>query len=70
MNKRDVSVLIAARNEEFLSRTVEDVLKKKRANTEVIVIADGNWPDPPLKDHPDLTLVYHPVSIGQRQAVN
>jgi len=70
INKRDVSVLIAARNEEFLSRTVEDVLNKKRANTEVIVIADGGWPDPPLDDHPDVTLVYHPESIGQRAAVN
>lgn len=67
---RDLSVLIAARNEEFLSRTVKGVLKNKQANTEVIVIADGNWPDPPLKDHPDVTLVYHPVSIGQRAAVN
>jgi len=70
INKRDVSVLIAARNEEFLSRTVEDVLKNKRANTEVIVIADGNLPNPPVKDHPDVILVYHPESIGQRAAIN
>ena len=70
INKRDLSVLIAARNEEFLSRTVEGVLKNKRANTEVIVIADGNWPDPPLKDHPDLMVVVHPESIGQRQGIN
>ena len=70
INKRDVSVLIAARNEEFLSRTVNDVLKNKRANTEVIVVADGSWPNPPVKDHPDVTLIYHPESIGQRGAIN
>ena len=70
LNKRDLSVLIASRNEEFLSRTVEDVLKKKRGNTEVIVILDGAWSDPPLPDHPDVTIVYHSESIGQRQAVN
>ena len=70
INKRDLSVLIASRNEEFLSRTVEGVLKNKRANTEVIIVADGAWPNPPVKDHPDVTLVYHPESIGQRAAVN
>ena len=67
---RDLSVIIAARNEEFLARTVEGVLEKKRANTEIIVICDGNWPNPPIKDHPDVTIVYHPVSVGQRAAVN
>jgi len=68
--KYDLSVLIAARNEEFLSRTVEGVLKNKRGLTEVIVVCDGNWPDPPVTDHRDVTLVYHATPIGQRAAVN
>jgi glycosyltransferase involved in cell wall biosynthesis len=67
---RDVSVLITARNEEFLSRTVEDVLAKRRANTDVIVVADGGWPNPPIKDHPDVTILYHKESVGQRAGVN
>jgi glycosyltransferase involved in cell wall biosynthesis len=67
---RDLSVLITARNEEFLSITVDDVIAKKRANTEVIVICDGNLPNPPIKDYPDVTIIYHSTSIGQRQGVN
>ena len=67
---KDLSVIITAKNEEFLSRTVEDVLKKKQGNTEVIVICDGNWPDPSIKDHEDLTIIYHKESIGQRAAIN
>lgn len=67
---RDVSVIITARNEEFLSRTVEGVLKNKRGNTEVIVVCDGNWPDPSVVDHPDLVMIYHAESIGQRAAIN
>lgn len=67
---RDLSVLITARNEEFLKRTVEDVLNKKRANTEIIVVMDGGWADPPLQDHPDVTIIYHKESVGQRAAVN
>ena len=68
--KYDLSVIITARNEEFLSRTVEGVLKNKRGNTEVIVICDGNWPKPPIVDHPDITMLYHSTSIGQRAAIN
>lgn len=66
----DLSVLITARNEEFLSRTVEDVLNKRRGDTEVIVILDGGWAQPPIKDHKDVTIVYHKESVGQRAAIN
>lgn len=68
--KYDLSVIITARNEEFLSRTVDDVIAKKRGNTEVIVILDGNWANPPITDHPDVTIIYHCESIGQRAAIN
>lgn len=70
MEVRDLSVLITARNEEFLSRTVDGILDKKRGNTEIIIVCDGNWPSPVVQDHPDVTLIYHSVSIGQRAAIN
>jgi hypothetical protein len=34
------------------------------------VVLDGQWADPPIIDHPDVTLVYHSESIGQRAATN
>ena len=67
---RDLSVIIAARNEMFLQRTIEDVLENREADTEVIAICDGYWPDPSIKDHPDVTIVHHTESIGQRAATN
>jgi glycosyltransferase involved in cell wall biosynthesis len=63
-------VIIPARNEMFLAETVENVLENSRADTELIVICDGNWPDPPLQDHPRVTLIHHTESIGQRAATN
>jgi glycosyltransferase involved in cell wall biosynthesis len=66
----DLSVCIAARNEEFLPDTIEDVLKNSTADTEIIVVLDGYWPDPPLPDHPKVAIVHHTESIGQRAAVN
>jgi glycosyltransferase involved in cell wall biosynthesis len=70
MSNYDLSVIIPARNEMFLKRTIEDVLNKKQGKTEVIVILDGYWPDESIEDHKDLTIVHHTVSIGQRQACN
>jgi len=67
---RDLSVLIPARNEEFLNNTIDDIIKNKRANTEVIAILDGYWPDPGIHDHPDVKLIHHTESIGQRAATN
>jgi len=67
---KDLSVVIAARNEEFLALTVEGILKNKKGNTEVIIVCDGNWPDPTIIDHPDVVMVYHSVSVGQRAGIN
>lgn len=66
----DLSILIPARNEMFLKNTVEDILKNKEADTEVIAVLDGKWAEPPLKQHPNVTIVYLPESIGQRAATN
>ena len=63
---RDLSVLIPARNELFLKPTVEDVLSHAHADTEIIVIADGGWPIEGLPQHERVTVVHHPVAIGQR----
>jgi glycosyltransferase involved in cell wall biosynthesis len=66
----ELSVLIPARNEEWLSRTVADVLAHARAETEVIVVCDGEWANPPLEDHPRLRMIRTPAPIGQRAATN
>jgi glycosyltransferase involved in cell wall biosynthesis len=41
-----------------------------RGDTEIIAVLDGAWADPPIADHPKVTLVHHTVSIGQRAATN
>lgn len=66
----DVSFLIPARNEMFLEKTVESILSKVRADSEVIVVLDGAWPDKPLFDHPRLRVTHSDTVIGQRAATN
>jgi len=67
---RDLSILIPARNELFLQNTIDDILKNKRANTEIIVVLDGYWPYAPIKDNADITIIHHSGAIGQRAATN
>ncbi len=68
--KYDLSVIIPARNEQFLSRTIEDLLSNIQGNTEIIVVLDGTWSNPGIKDHERLTIIYRSQSIGQRAACN
>jgi hypothetical protein len=70
MAKYDLSVLIPSRNELFLKNTVEDILKNKEGKTQIIVGLDGKWADPPLVDHPDVVIIHHSESIGQRAMTN
>lgn len=65
-----LSILIPSRCEQFLKRTIEDILEHSEGDTNVIVVLDGAWADPPIVDDPRVTLVYHPTSIGQRAATN
>jgi ribosomal protein L37E len=66
----DLSVVIPARCEMFLSRTIEDILEHSTANTEIITVLDGAWADPVIPQNPRVTVVYHEESIGQRAACN
>jgi hypothetical protein len=70
MVKYDLSILIPSRNEQFLAKTIEDILEHKEGRTEIIAGLDGEWADPGIDDHPDVTLVYYPESLGQRAMTN
>lgn len=63
-----VSVLIAARNEPYLQRTITDAFDKAKGEIEVIAVLDGYRPD--ISGHRNQILIYHPENIGQRPAIN
>ncbi len=66
----DLSVIVPARNEDWIAQTVINFLENKRGKTEMIVVLDGAWAEPGIPDHPDVTVLYFPQSIGQRAATN
>ncbi len=65
-----LSILIPARNEMWLGRTVEGLLNAIRADTEVIVVHDGATGNPALPKDDRLHEVLFGVSVGQRAATN
>lgn len=67
---RELSIVIPARNERWLVKTIEDVLSHIEADTEIIAILDGAWAEPGIPQHERVTVVYLPESIGQRAATN
>lgn len=65
-----LSIVIPARNEMWLSRTIEDIVSHIEDETEVIAVLDGQWAEPPIKVHPRVKVLFFPESIGQRAATN
>lgn len=67
---KDLSILIPARNEMFLARTIEDILEHIEADTEVIAVLDGEWADPPIPQNERVNVIKLTKNIGQRAATN
>jgi len=65
-----VSVIIPARNEIFLDKTVEDILTKAEGEIEVIAVVDGYWPTPQLKDDDRLIVLHRGQGMGMRASIN
>src|SRR3989344_5620419 len=63
-----LSVIIPSRNEEFLSRTVDDIFAKSRGKIEVIVILDEN--DQELTKRPNLIVQKKIGKPGMKSAIN
>jgi len=66
----ELSVLIPSRNEEWTARTVRDIIENSEAETEVIVVLDGEWANPPIPQHERVNVIYLPEAVGQRKATN
>ena len=65
-----VSIVIPARNERFLGKTIEDLLAKAHGEIEIIPILDGYWPDPPIVNDPRVVLLHRGKSRGMRNGIN
>lgn len=68
-----LSVVIPSRSDQFLQRTIDDLLQKTEGEIEIIVVLDGYWPNPLLKDDPRLVLIHQGEvhnNVGMRAGIN
>jgi glycosyltransferase involved in cell wall biosynthesis len=74
MIKDKVSIVIPDRNgQPYLQQTIDDLIAKAEGEIEIIVAADGIWPDPPLKEQKPVTLLHHGTphnNLGMRASIN
>ncbi len=65
-----ISVLIPAKDEVYLQKTIESALSASRGEIEVIAVCDGYWPDPCVLDDPRVNVIHHTKAVGQRRSIN
>ena len=54
-----LSVIIPSRNNEYLQRTIDDLLEKAEGEIEIIVVLDGYWPSPMLVHDIRVSIIHH-----------
>jgi len=66
-----ISVIIPARNEIFLQKTIKDILAKARGEIEVIPVLDGYWcPPEEIVEDKRVSYLHFGESHGMREAIN
>jgi len=65
-----LSIIVPARNEEWLSKTVEDLLENIEDETEILVGLDGYMPEISVPEDPRVRVHHVDESIGQRAMQN
>lgn len=68
-----LSVIIPSRSPQYLQKTIDDLLVKAEGEIEIIVVFDGIWPNPMIKDDPRVRVIHHGTihdSKGMRHSIN
>ena len=68
-----VSVIIPSRSDQYLQKTIDDLLERAEGEIEIIVPLDGYWPNPVLKDDPRVVVIHHGMvhdNAGMRAGIN
>ena len=65
----DLSIIIPVREDLYLQRTIDDILKKSTADIEIIVVLDGYWPEQ-LTGGDNLRIIHKGKAAGMRPNIN
>jgi len=68
-----ISVIIPSRVDQYLQPTIDDLLNKSRGEIEIIVVLDGYWPDPMIKNDERVKIIHQGTihnNRGLRAGIN
>lgn len=68
-----LSIIIPSRGGMYLQETLDDLLTKAEEEIEIIVVLDGYWPNPPIKDDKRVKVIHHGSlhdNRGMRASIN
>ena len=65
-----LSVIIPSYRDPYLQNTIDSLLENATGELEIIVVLDGYWPDPPLKQDPRMRQIHKGKNGGMREAIN
>ena len=66
-----ISIIIPSRNEKYLSKTINDLLKKSSEDIEIIAVLDGYWPAAvDIVDDERVHYIHFTEPKGMRAAIN
>ncbi|KKT85764.1 MAG: hypothetical protein UW85_C0013G0007 [Parcubacteria group bacterium GW2011_GWA1_Parcubacteria_45_10] len=69
MAEPTVSIIVPARNEVYLEKTIESLLSAAEGEIEIIAVLDGYWVDAAI-ENPKVIYLHHGKSRGMRGAIN
>jgi glycosyltransferase involved in cell wall biosynthesis len=64
------SIIIPAREEPLLQKTINSILENAAEDIEILVMLDGYWPEPPLNPDKQVTAVHTGKVCGMRRNIN
>lgn len=68
-----LSIIIPSRSSEYTQQTIDDLLSKAEGEIEIIVILDGYWPEPMIKNDSRVIILHSGTkhnNRGMRAAIN
>ncbi|OHA88490.1 MAG: hypothetical protein A2653_00965 [Candidatus Zambryskibacteria bacterium RIFCSPHIGHO2_01_FULL_43_25] len=68
-----VSIVIPSRAQQYLQQTIDDLLAKAEGKVEIIVVLDGYWPNPIIREDPRVVILHHGMihdNVGMRGSIN
>lgn len=65
-----ITAILPSRNEPYLQQTIDSLLSNAGTEIEIIVILDGYWANPPIKDDKRVVIIHNTEPKGMRAGIN